>query len=319
MSDNANPSADAIRQAQEAANNFDQQQPQGQPQPIQPPQQQQQNYQPQQPMPQQGYQQAPQQNYNPQQGYQQAPQQNYQPQQEHYPPQGQAPAQVPMAMPAGGVPVAAVEPGEPLKFDDMQTGTSDADYFMKVTDSGFQVKFNDDLPFVGADKAKAETLYGVIEAEDVQFLYSLKYEKTDPNSTTGKKAVYEHSLDRRISTQGEPWPVVQQRAKSYQPDFRGDYPSAAFMVTLTEDLEATYPSDKAGQVLLEAGHTLAYSTPTTGWKGFNKFFKKALKEGHVVENEDGTLSGSIPVKLSCIAMSGEGGRSWGILKYEINK
>lgn len=164
---------------------------------------------------------------------------------------------------AGGVPAvqtvgspsapALGQGGAPVS---MRTMVAEAgmrpDAYLKVTPAGFNV---------GKD---TKTFFDEIAVEfrldNAKPFYGLRF---------GNPAKYLRSYDRQVETKSRKlWATCVAEATQLDPRCTGDYPAVDLLMTVTEAINA-----KGGDLLLDVGKTLGWTSSVTNWGGWAAFIE----------------------------------------------
>ena len=170
--------------------------------------------------------------------------------------------------------------GPALTMDDM-TGGITVDSWLKVKEFGFLL-------------GEKGTLYSKpievsIDMSACQPSFAVKF---------GNPAKYFKTYDRIMEASGGTWADAVTRAQRAQPDVR-EYRSVDVPMTV---LSAT-------DGLLEVGSTLGYSTPTTGWAEWEKFYRSCATRA---------LTGSVVTAvLNFVPKKNNKGNTWGIITFTL--
>ena len=185
---------------------------------------------------------------------------------------------------------ATMTRGAPLTMNDMVGGLS-VDSWLAVSEDGLKA---------GKEKklVKDDFIDVTIDLNAVQLCMAIKY---------GNPAIYKKTYDRVSDVAGGSWAESVSRAQRADPKAR-EYRSADVPMTLLNDV-----LDTKGVVLLEAGTTLGYSIPTTGWSEFEKFIKAATLGGFGTAGNGQTL----PVKLGSVPRKNTAGNNWGVVSFTL--
>lgn len=185
---------------------------------------------------------------------------------------------------AAGVPsTETVQRGAPLSMTDlMQDGGISPDKWLKVDEFGI---------LIGGKKPHQEEI-DVLELDFslVKAKYSIKY---------GNPPTYEHSYDHRVSTRGESWASVCQKAARVDTKAR-EYRSADIPLVVVNDI----PGNK-GEVLAEAGEVLGLTLSTTAWRNWERFLNQLAKAGVDIQND------VVKIKLGHEVRNGNN-NTWGV-------
>lgn len=203
---------------------------------------------------------------------------------------GNVPAQV------GALPSAAtgsavstrVERGNPLSMDDLlQDGGITVDAWLKVDQHGIHI---------GGKKPIQEEVLGLqLDLAAVRAKYSIKY---------SNPPIYKHTYDHQVSSEGEAWALVCQRAQQVDNKAR-EYRSADIPLIVTNDIPGT-----KGEMLAEADQTLGLTLSTTAWKYWERFFNSLAKAGVDLKSDVVTIN----LRYEVINRNGN---TWGVPTFEL--
>lgn len=197
---------------------------------------------------------------------------------------GQLPAQ---AGAMGGGAVATR--GNPLSMDDLlQDGGITVDAWIKVDEHGIHI---------GGKKPIQEEVLGLqLDLAAVRAKYSIKY---------GSPPTYKHTYDHQVSSQGEAWALVCQKAAQVDQKAR-EYRSADIPLIVTNDI----PGVKKDELLAEADQTLGLTLSTTAWKYWERFFNSLAKAGVDLKSDVVTIN----LRYEVISRNGN---TWGVPTFEL--
>ncbi len=182
------------------------------------------------------------------------------------------------------VPAPAPTPGRPLTMDDMVGGMA-VDQWLGVKEHGF---------LLGKDKVLYDQPITVeLDMTTAQPNFSIKF---------GNPAVYLRTYDRVTETRGGSWADAVKRAQAVDPKAY-EYRSVDLPFLVTQ------PIKKGNTVLIEAGQTLGYSTPTTGWSAWQAFYADCARAG--------LTQARVLVELNFQKRTNKNGNMWGIVTYTL--
>ena len=175
--------------------------------------------------------------------------------------------------------------GAALKMDDMQGGLS-VDSWLKVKEFGFILGPKGTLSPGDIDVT--------IDLRACLPCYSIKF---------GNPATYYKTYDRVTEAKGGGWMDTVARVQKAEPR-ASEYRACDIPMTVTNDV-----SDKKEGVLLGGGTTIGYSTPTTGWAEWEKFWRDCASAG--------LTGGTVKAKLGWTKRSNKNGNTWGIVTFTL--
>jgi len=170
--------------------------------------------------------------------------------------------------------------GPALTMDDM-TGGITVDSWLKVKEFGF---------LIGKEsKLYSKPIEVSIDMSACQPSFAVKF---------GNPAKYFKTYDRVMEASGGTWADAVARAQRAQPDVR-EYRSV--------DIPMTVLSETDG--LLEVGSTLGYSTPTTGWAEWEKFYRSCATRA--------LTTSTVTAVLNFVAKKNTKNNVWGIVTFTL--
>lgn len=187
------------------------------------------------------------------------------------------------------VPAAPAPAPRQASLDDFEQGMNVRNW-LKVKDTGLYINKNPGLV--------AEVIVS-IDLSEVSVTQAVNY---------GNPAVYHRTRDGVTCEDGLPWAEALAKARMVGgPAKARPYPSAAIPMVLLENAMNVL---KPGEVVLEAGETLGYSTPATAKGSVKDLMTQAarlgLKEG-----------GPMRVKITSKASSNAAGNTYGVIQFEV--
>lgn len=189
---------------------------------------------------------------------------------------------LPAVPPTGGVPAQAPSNSQAL------SGSFSVDQFFKVNEDGIKIGQSALIP--------QEAIRVRLDLSAVQNIRVIRY---------GNPAQYVKSIDGVVSTTGEPWAKVFQKAKATDGDrFRGDYASADIPMEALVDVK-----DMKGNLAAREGDLIGKSLSTTEWREWEKFLRTLMRSGVDIDND------TVIVDIGYKARTNNNGNTWGVLTY----
>ena len=174
--------------------------------------------------------------------------------------------------------------GRPLTMDDM-TGGLTVDQWLGVKEHGF---------LLGPQKVLYDgEIHVEIDMARVQPNFSVKF---------GNPTTYFRTYDRMTEVRGGLWSDALRRAQAVDPRAT-EYRSVDLPMVVLQDIK------KGKEVLIEAGQTVGYSTPTTGWGAWQAFYAECVRAG--LQNS------RVEAVLNYQKRTNAKGNVWGIITYAL--
>jgi hypothetical protein len=197
------------------------------------------------------------------------------------------------AIPATGsnvVPMQAPNPGRPVSMREMVAeGGMSVKAYLKVDKAGFTL---------GADTSTYHKEFEVeFRLNQAMPFYGVRF---------GNPAKYLKSMDRIVEKNSRrSWADVVAEAGRLDPRCKGDYRAVDLPFTSVKDI-------KSGEVSVEAGETLGWTSSITNWKAWEEFVKP-----YFVMMDAGTLNEDALVRGRIVHTQKKDGQNvWGILTFE---
>lgn len=185
-------------------------------------------------------------------------------------------------------------PGPRLTMGDMQGSSLTVDAWIKMKEYGIGI---------GDSSQLIPSLVVSIDMTDGRGFIPKKAVRY------GNPAVYAYSLDGITALNGGAWDTKLQIAAASGKS-SGEYRSVDLPFRLEEDAEViSNPKTKEVTTLAAAGKMLGYTTPVTGWKNWEDFYRQVA--------EKGWLGQRVKVCLTAQRRVNKAGNAWGVMAFEL--